>query len=68
MAGGALVAGNTVVFKPSSEAPLTGLRLYEILAEAGVPPGVFQFVTGGGRELGDAFLDERFDGIVFTGS
>ena len=68
MAGGALVAGNTVVFKPSSEAPLTGLRLYEILTGAGVPPGVFQFVTGAGRELGDAFLDERFDGIVFTGS
>jgi len=68
MAGGALVAGNTVVFKPSSEAPLTGLRLYEILTAAGVPPGVFQFVTGGGRALGDAFLDERFDGIVFTGS
>jgi 1-pyrroline-5-carboxylate dehydrogenase len=68
MAGGALVAGNTVVFKPSSEAPLTGLRLYEVLTEAGVPPGVFQFVTGGGRELGEAFLDERLDGIVFTGS
>lgn len=68
MAGGALVAGNTVVFKPSSEAPLTGLRLYEILTEAGVPPGVFQFVTGGGRALGEAFLDARFDGIVFTGS
>ena len=68
MVGGALVAGNTVVFKPSSLAPLTGLRLYEILTGAGVPPGVFQFVTGGGRELGDAFLDERFDGIVFTGS
>jgi 1-pyrroline-5-carboxylate dehydrogenase len=68
MAGGALVAGNTVVFKPSSEAPLTGLRLYEILTEAGVPAGVFQFITGAGRELGEAFLDERFDGIVFTGS
>ena len=68
MAGGALVAGNTVVFKPSSEAPLTGLRLYEVLTEAGLPPGVFQFVTGGGRELGDAFLDDRLDGIVFTGS
>jgi len=68
MAGGALVAGNTVVFKPSSEAPLIGLRLYEILSEAGVPPGAFQFVTGGGRALGEAFLDDRFDGIVFTGS
>ncbi len=68
MAGGALVAGNTVVFKPSSEAPLTGLRLYEILTGAGVPPGAVQLVTGGGRELGEAFLDPRFDGIVFTGS
>jgi len=68
MAGGALVAGNTVVFKPSSEAPLTGLRLCQILNDAGLPPGVFQLVTGGGRDLGDAFLDPRFDGIVFTGS
>jgi 1-pyrroline-5-carboxylate dehydrogenase len=68
MAGGALVAGNTVVFKPSSEAPLTGLRLCELLTGAGVPPGVFQLVTGGGRALGEAFVDERFDGIVFTGS
>ena len=68
MAGGALVAGNTVVFKPSSEAPLTGLRLAEILHEAGLPPGVFQFVTGSGRDLGEAFLDPRLDGIVFTGS
>jgi 1-pyrroline-5-carboxylate dehydrogenase len=68
MAGGALVAGNTVVFKPSSEAPLSGLRLCQILNEAGLPPGVLQLVTGGGRELGEAFLDPRFDGIVFTGS
>ena len=68
MAGGALVAGNAVVFKPSSEAPLTGLRLCQILNDAGLPPGVFQFVTGGGRDLGDAFLDPGFDGIVFTGS
>ena len=68
MAGGALVAGNTVVLKPSSEAPLTGLRLYEILTEAGVPAGVLQFVTGSGGELAGAFLDPRFDGIVFTGS
>ncbi len=68
MSGGALVAGNTAVFKPSSDAPLTGLRLAQILAEAGVPPGVFQFVTGTGADLGDAFFDEGLDGIVFTGS
>ncbi len=41
MAGGALVAGNTVVFKPSSDAPLTGLRLAEILHAAGFPAGAF---------------------------
>jgi 1-pyrroline-5-carboxylate dehydrogenase len=68
MAGGALVAGNTVVFKPSSDAPLTGLRLAEILHESGLPPGAFQLVTGPGRDLGEAFLDPRLDGIVFTGS
>jgi len=44
------------------------LRLCQVLNDAGLPPGVFQFVTGGGRDLGDAFLDPRFDGIVFTGS
>src|SRR5439155_26257635 len=65
MAGGALVGGNTIVFKPSSEAPLTGLRLYEILTEAGVPAGALQFLTGRGGELADAFLDDRLDGIVF---
>ncbi|HEX4823753.1 MAG TPA: aldehyde dehydrogenase family protein [Candidatus Polarisedimenticolaceae bacterium] len=68
MAGGALVAGNTVVFKPSSDAPLTGLRLYEILTGAGVPAGAFQFITGKGGALGEAFQGDRFDGIVFTGS
>jgi 1-pyrroline-5-carboxylate dehydrogenase len=68
MSGGALVAGNTVVFKPSSDAPLTGWKLYEWLTEAGVPAGVFQFVTGTGGDLGNAFFDEGFDGVVFTGS
>ena len=68
MAAGALVAGNTVVFKPSSDAALTGLRLYEILTGAGLPAGVLQFVTGHGSDFGDAFLDDRLDGIVFTGS
>jgi 1-pyrroline-5-carboxylate dehydrogenase len=68
MSAGALVAGNTVVFKPSSEAPLIGLRLYEALRDAGVPPGAFQLLTGAGGELARAFLDDRLDGIVFTGS
>src|SRR5262245_47532476 len=68
MIGGALVAGNTVVFKPSSEAPLTGLMLHEILVASGVPAGALRFLTGRGREMAEAFLDERLDGIVFTGS
>ncbi len=68
MSGGALAAGNTVVFKPASDAALTGLRLYEILSETGIPPGVFNIVTGSGGRLGRAFLEAGFDGLVFTGS
>src|SRR5439155_13343986 len=45
--GGALVAGNTVVFKPASDTAYMGLRLAEIMNEAGIPKGVFNFVTGG---------------------
>ncbi len=67
MAGGALAAGNTVVFKPASDAALSGLRLAEILDEA-LPPGVFNYVTGAGGTLGRAFLEAGFDGLVFTGS
>src|SRR5207248_9827644 len=47
-AGGALVAGNTVVFKPASVTTLLGYKLYEMMMEAGVPAGGFNFVTGGG--------------------
>ena len=68
MSGGALAAGNTVVFKPASDAALTGLRLHEILQEAGLPAGVFNMVTGAGDRLGRAFLEAGFDGLVFTGS
>lgn len=68
-AGGALVAGNTVVFKPASATPLTGYKLYEMMAEAGMPPGVFNFVTGGGGTTGQELVDHpAVDGIVFTGS
>ncbi|MGB3562384.1 MAG: aldehyde dehydrogenase family protein [Thermoanaerobaculia bacterium] len=69
MAGGALVAGNTVVFKPASEAAATGLRLYEILREAGLPAGVFNFVTGGGEVVGPELVtNPKVSGLVFTGS
>src|SRR5215470_15533621 len=51
-AGGALVAGNTVVFKPASATPLLGYKLAEVMVEAGIPPGVFNFITGGGSTAG----------------
>jgi 1-pyrroline-5-carboxylate dehydrogenase len=67
--GGALVAGNTVVYKPSSDAPLTGVHLAEIFDDAGLPAGVFNMVAGPGESVG-AELQENddVDGILFTGS
>jgi 1-pyrroline-5-carboxylate dehydrogenase len=68
-AAGALIAGNTVVLKPSSDAPLAGYKFGEVLREAGLPDGVFNFVTGPGETVG-AELEENpdIDGMVFTGS
>jgi len=67
--GAALVAGNTVVFKPASATPLLGFKLYEIVAAAGVPPGAFNFITGPGSTAGQELVDNPgVDGIVFTGS
>ncbi|MBI2833841.1 MAG: aldehyde dehydrogenase family protein [Acidobacteria bacterium] len=68
-AGGALVAGNTVVFKPATDTPLLGLKLYEMTVEAGLPPGVFNVVTGSGSTVGQELIENpAVDGIVFTGS
>lgn len=68
-AGAALVAGNTVVFKPASDTPLLGLKLFEMAQEAGIPDGVFNVVTGTGDTVGQALIDHPgIDGIVFTGS
>ncbi len=68
-AGGALVAGNTVVFKPASDTPYAGFRLAEIMEEAGVPAGVFNLVTGGGGTVGQEIIENLgVDGVVFTGS
>ncbi len=66
---GALIAGNTVVLKPSSDAPLLGYKFGEALRDAGVPDGVFNFVTGSGETVG-AELEENpgIGGMVFTGS
>jgi 1-pyrroline-5-carboxylate dehydrogenase len=67
--GGALVSGNTVVFKPASATPLLGYKLCEVMVEAGVPPGVFNFITGSGGTAGQELIDSPdVDGIVFTGS
>ena len=69
MATGALITGNTVVFKPTSEAPFSGLMLYEILTTAGVPPAAFNYVTGPGGEFGEEFArNTDVAGIAFTGS
>ncbi len=68
-AGGALAAGNAVVFKPASDTPLMGARLSEIAIAAGLPRGVFNFVTGPGSTAGQELIDsDGIDGIVFTGS
>jgi 1-pyrroline-5-carboxylate dehydrogenase len=67
--GAALVSGNTVVFKPSSDAALCGLKLYEIYRDAGLPDGVFNLVAGPGETVGEELKEnEGIDGVVFTGS
>jgi len=69
MCAGALMMGNTVVYKPTSAAPLTGLKLYEVYREAGVPPGVVNFVTGSGRVFGDEIAgNPKVAGLAFVGS
>lgn len=69
MSSAALVAGNTVVYKPSEETPLTGLRLAEIYEAAGLPAGVFNFLVGRREEIGDLLWQHPgVDGVVFTGS
>ena len=63
----ALLAGNTVVFKPSEETPLTGQHMARALHDAGVPEHVFQLVQGG-RDQGAALVAADIDGLLFTGS
>ncbi|HEV8523115.1 MAG TPA: aldehyde dehydrogenase family protein [Terriglobales bacterium] len=64
----ALACGNTVVFKPAEQTPLTALRFGELAMEAGLPPGVLNIVTGG-PETGKALVQHPgVDKIAFTGS
>ncbi|MBK9216869.1 MAG: aldehyde dehydrogenase family protein [Chloracidobacterium sp.] len=65
----ALVAGNTVVFKPATALPATSTRLVEIFEEAGVPAGVLNLVIGSGSEAGDEIVGHpAVSGVSFTGS
>ena len=67
--GGALAAGNVCVVKPSEDACLSLLRVAELAAEAGFPPGAINIVTGYGHEVGDALARHPgIDHISFTGS
>lgn len=69
MSGAALLAGNAVVYKPSLETPWTGLLLWECLRDAGLPGGLFSFVTGDGPNVGESLWRHPLvDGVVFTGS
>jgi 1-pyrroline-5-carboxylate dehydrogenase len=68
MSAGALLAGNTVVFKPSEDAPWTGYRLAEIYREAGLPPGAFNMLHGDGATGATLVNHPNVDGAVFTGS
>ncbi|MBC6112248.1 aldehyde dehydrogenase family protein [Pedobacter fastidiosus] len=63
----ALLSGNSVMYKPSEYATLTGLKIEKLLKKAGLPEEVFQ-VAIGAKETGSALLDLNFDGYFFTGS
>jgi 1-pyrroline-5-carboxylate dehydrogenase len=67
--GGALVAGNTVVLKPSHQGYFTALKLWESLTDGGVPKQAFHIVTGPGSTVGDElYTNPDVDGLTFTGS
>jgi len=69
MASAALLTGNTVVLKPTSAAPLSGLKLYRAFIAGGVPAGAINYVTGPGGPFGQAAVSSPdVDGIAFTGS
>jgi 1-pyrroline-5-carboxylate dehydrogenase len=69
MASAAIVTGNTVVLKPASDSPAIAWQFYALMEEVGLPPGVLNFLTGGGATVGDAIVRHpktRF--VSFTGS
>ncbi|HXX53113.1 MAG TPA: aldehyde dehydrogenase family protein, partial [Thermodesulfovibrionales bacterium] len=69
MISAGIVAGNCVIFKPSSLSPVLGWKLAEIFRAAGIPPGVLQFLPGSGDEVGEYLVSHPgIDFIAFTGS
>ncbi len=64
----ALIAGNTVVFKPSEKTPATGKMLVELMHAAGVPSGVLRLVIGGIEQGKQLAAHPELDGMLFTGS
>lgn len=69
MTSASFVTGNTVVLKPSSDAPTIAYKFFEILEEAGLPAGVVNFMTGSGAEVGDVVVDHpKTRYVAFTGS
>jgi RHH-type proline utilization regulon transcriptional repressor/proline dehydrogenase/delta 1-pyrroline-5-carboxylate dehydrogenase len=69
MTTAALVAGNTVVFKPSEQASVIGAKLMEVLAEAGLPVGVANYLPGIGEEIGPTLINHPDVAMIaFTGS
>jgi acyl-CoA reductase-like NAD-dependent aldehyde dehydrogenase len=66
--GPALACGNTVIIKPASQTPLTAIALAELAAEAGIPPGVINVITGPGSAVGQLLVEHPgIDKIAFTG-
>lgn len=69
MTAAALVTGNTVVYKPSSLTPVIGWKLLELLRDAGLPAGVFNYVPGASAEIGDLLVEHPAVSLIaFTGS
>jgi len=69
MTAAAIVSGNTVILKPSSESPTIAARFLDVLEEAGMPPGVVNFCPGSGATFGNAIVEHpKTRLIAFTGS
>jgi 1-pyrroline-5-carboxylate dehydrogenase len=69
MTAASIVAGNTVVLKPSSDSPTIAYKFFEVLEQAGMPPGVVNFLPGSGAQVGDVLVTHpRTRFVAFTGS